>query len=65
MEFYDRYRRFKHYHNTHGGVYIYPEYDEDLEAILEYISDDLMGFDGVYDCSWQPVEGEDDDESYC
>ena len=66
MESYrDIYRRFiENYRTDTGGINIYPQFDNDLEALLEWLeNDDAMcdwAPDGTYvvDCSWRPVEGE-------
>ena len=70
MESYrDIYRRFiENYRTNAGGINIYPRFDSDLDALLEWLeNDDAMGdwsTDGTYipdvevDCSWRPVEGE-------
>ena len=71
MESYrDIYQRFieNYRNNDTGGINIYPQFDSDLDALLEWLeNDDAMGdwsLDGTYildvevDCSWRPVEGE-------
>ena len=71
MESYrDIYWRFieNYRNNDTGGINIYPQFDSDLETLLEWLeNDDAMGDwapDGTYipnvevDCSWRPVEGE-------
>ena len=72
MESYrDIYNRFvKNYRTDTGGINLYPQFDNDLDALLEWLeNDDAMGdwsFDGTYipdvevDCSWRPPVGEDD-----
>lgn len=70
MESYrDIYNRFvKNYRNDTGGINLYPQFDYDLECLLEWLkNDDAMGDwtpDGnVYipdvevDCSWRAPEG--------
>lgn len=71
MESYrDIYWRFieNYRNNDTGGINIYPQFDSDLDALLEWLeNDDAMGdwsLDGTYipdievDCSWRPAEGE-------
>ena len=70
MESYrDIYWRFiENYRTNTGGINIYPQFDSDLEALLEWLeNDDAMGdwsVDGTYipdaqvDCSWRPTDGE-------
>lgn len=41
----ESYRRFKHYKDTFGGVYIYPEYQKDLDTILQFVSEELEGLE--------------------
>ena len=70
MESYrDIYKRFiENYRTDTGGINIYPQFDSDLDALLEWLeNDDAMGdwsVDGTYipdaqvDCSWRPADGE-------
>ena len=71
MESYrDIYQRFieNYRNNDTGGINIYPQFDSDLDTLLEWLdNDDAMSDwapDGTYipeietDCSWRPVEGE-------
>ena len=71
MESYrDIYQRFieNYRNNDTGGINIYPQFDSDLDTLLEWLeNDDAMedwAPDGTYisnvevDCSWRPVEGE-------
>ena len=71
MESYrDIYWRFieNYRNNDTGGINIYPQFDSDLDTLLEWLeNDDAMedwAPDGTYisnvevDCSWRPVEGE-------
>jgi hypothetical protein len=72
MESYrDIYNRFvKHYRNDNGGICLYPQFDNDLDLLLNWLdNDDALGdwaVDGTYvpnlevDCSWRPPDGEDD-----
>ena len=72
MESYrDIYNRFvKHYRNDNGGICLYPQFDNDLDLLLNWLdNDDALGdwaVDGTYvpnlevDCSWRPPIGEDD-----
>ena len=67
----DIYFRFiENYRTETGGINLYPQFDSDLELLLEWLSDndDSMGdvgIDGSWlpamaDCGWQPPIGEDD-----
>ena len=70
MESYrDIYRRFiENYRTNTGGINIYPQFDYDLDTLLEWLeNDDAMSDwspDGTYisdaevDCSWRPVDEE-------
>ena len=70
MESYrDIYNRFvENYRTDTGGINIYPQFDSDLNTLLEWLeNDDAMGNwspDGTYtpdlgfDCTWRPAEGE-------
>ena len=74
MESYrDIYQRFieNYRNNDTGGINIYPQFDSDLDTLLEWLeNDDAMCDwtpDGTYviyvpdvevDCSWRPPEGE-------
>ena len=72
MESYrDIFKRFvENYRTDTGGINIYPQFDYDLDTLLEWLeNDDAMGDwtpDGTYipdievDCSWRPPVGEDD-----
>ena len=71
MESYrDIYNRFvKNYKTETGGINLYPQFDSDLELLLEWLSNtDGMadiGIDGSWlptmvDCGWRPPIGEDD-----
>lgn len=66
----DIYLRFiENYRTETGGINLYPQFDSDLELLLEWLSnDDCMGdvgIDGswlpaVVDCGWRPPMEEDD-----
>ena len=71
MESYrDIYQRFieNYRNNDTGGINIYPQFDSDLDTLLEWLeNDDAMedwAPDGTYisnvevDCSWRAAEGE-------
>ena len=71
MESYkDIYNRFvKNYRTDTGGINLYPQFDSDLDALLEWLgNDDAMDDwspdgnipDIEVDCSWWPPVGEDD-----
>lgn len=71
MESYrDVYKRFiNNYRTDTGGINLYPQFDYDLDTLLEWLeNDDAMwdwGPDGTYildveaDCSWRAVDEED------
>lgn len=54
------YTRFKqNYRTENGGINIYPQFDADLNALLEWIEGELdFSFDMYYDCGWRMPEGE-------
>lgn len=63
------YERFtSNYRTDTGGINIYPQFDYDLDTLLEWLeNDDAMGDwspDGTYipdvevDCSWRAPKGE-------
>lgn len=56
------YTRFKeNYRTENGGINIYPQFDTDLNALLEWIEGELdFTFDMYYDCGWRMPEGEDE-----
>ena len=66
----DIYFRFiENYRTETGGINLYPQFDSDLELLLEWLSDDEgmadVGIDGSWlpamaDCGWRPPVGEDD-----
>ena len=68
MESYrDVYWRFiENYRTETGGINLYPQFDYDLELLLEWLEgDETMDnvlTDGSWysevDCTWRPVEGE-------
>ena len=70
MESYrDIYRRFiNNYRTNTGGINLYPQFDYDLDTLLDWLeNDDAMGdwsIDGTYipdvevDCAWRPADGE-------
>lgn len=73
MESYrDIYKRFvKNYKTDTGGINIYPQFESDLELLLEWLENDDGAMwdwapDGTYipdietDCTWRPPVGEDD-----
>ena len=65
MESYrDIYKRFvENYRNDNGGINLYPQFDNDLDTLLDWLdNDDVMwdwAPDGTYipdlqvDCSWK------------
>ena len=38
------YKRFRYYRCTHDGIYIYPEYESDLDKLMEVLA---LYFEGV------------------
>ena len=72
MESYrDIYKRFvENYRTETGGINLYPQFDHDLDTLLEWLdNDDAMGDwlpngeyvpDLIADCAWRPPIGEDD-----
>lgn len=68
--YWDVYKRFKtNYRTDNGGIYIYPQFDSDLELLLNWLdnTDGLadIAINGDWipnieaDCSWRPVVEED------
>ena len=66
----DIYKRFiTNYRTESGGINLYPQFDYDLDTLLEWLeNDDAMwdwAPDGTYilgwevDCSWRPPDGDD------
>ena len=64
--FRDVYNRFKkNYRTETGGINLYPQFDYDLELLLEWLEGDEIMADVLtngkwysdVDCSWRPVEG--------
>lgn len=74
MESYrDIYKRFvENYRNGTGGINLYPQFDSDLDILLDWLeNDDAMCdwtpdgeciSDLIADCTWLPAEGEYYDE---
>lgn len=58
----DIYKRFRqNYHTETGGINIYPQFDSDLKAILDWVEDESEEpEDPIWDCNWRPPYGEDD-----
>ena len=65
--FRDVYIRFiENYRTSTGGINLYPQFDYDLDLLLEWLEgDEIMAevaTDGSWysdvDCSWRPAEGE-------
>ena len=56
-----RYMRFiENYRTDTGGINIYPEFDDDLEAILDMAFktySDWMGFECSWESSWEKSGG--------
>ena len=38
------YKRFITNRDTHSGIYLYPQYESDLDAILEFVATVLLHF---------------------
>ena len=64
--FRDVYIRFiENYRTQTGGINLYPQFDYDLELLLEWLEGDEIMADVLtggklitdVDCSWRPVEG--------
>ena len=64
--FRDVYIRFiENYRTSTGGINLYPQFDYDLELLLEWMENDDVMADVLtsgklitdFDCSWRPVEG--------
>ena len=61
-------RFIENYRTDTGGINLYPQFDYDLDTLLEWLEyDEVMSDwapDGTYipevevDCSWRPVDGE-------
>ena len=68
--FRDVYNRFKeNYRTENGGINLYPQFDSDLELLLEWLDNDDGLVDTAingdwmpdyFDCAWRPPYGEDD-----
>jgi hypothetical protein len=58
----DVYKRFKlNYKTESGGINLYPGYDRDLKALLNWIDEELIESDEpLWDCTWHLPYGEDD-----
>ena len=53
------YKRFKdNYRTNTGGINLYPQFDYDLEELLEWIEAENDWSFADVDCSWRPPEGE-------
>ena len=56
----DVYNRFiENYRTENGGINLYPQFDDDLEFLLDYINGLLNPYKGT-DCVLRPPLGEDD-----
>ena len=53
------YKRFKQNHrNDNGGINLYPQFDYDLDMLMEWIEGELdLASDTSVDCSWRAPEG--------
>ena len=56
----DIYKRFRqNYHTETGGINIYPQFDNDLKVILDWVEDNLVDSDEpIWDCAWSKPEEE-------
>lgn len=56
------YKRFKQNHrNDNGGINLYPQFDYDLNMLMEWIEGELdLALDANVDCSWRAPEGGDE-----
>lgn len=56
------YKRFKqNYRNDTGGINLYPQFDYDLNMLMEWIEGELdLASDINVDCSWRAPEGGDE-----
>lgn len=56
----DIYKRFRqNYHTETGGINIYPQFDNDLKVILNWVEDSLVDSDEpIWDCAWSKPEEE-------
>ena len=56
------YKRFiKNYRTENGGINIYPEFDNDLNILLDFIRDEIVGLEEETSIGvWKPPYGEDD-----
>ena len=54
------YKRFKHYHDMYGSVYVYVDYESDLKEILDFVGEKLQTPKEQFDCTWGNPEGEDE-----
>lgn len=43
----EAYRRLKHYTEAFGGIYIYPEYQKDLQIIMQFVGQELTGLEDM------------------
>ena len=62
----DIYKRFiTNYRTESGGINLYPQFDYDLDTLLNWLENDDAMWDwtpnGEYivDCSWRPTDGDD------
>lgn len=57
----DIYKRFKENYRTEtGGINLYPQFDSDLNCLLDFLEGELETHDSYVDCTWRPPVGEDD-----
>lgn len=58
------YNRFKiNYRNSDGGINLYAGYDKDLEVIMQWVGEELVGLDiPIWDCNWEPPIEENEDD---
>ena len=57
----DIYKRFKkNYRTENGGINLYPQFDYDLNKLMQFLDNTLDTRGGYVDCTWRPPLGEDD-----
>ena len=62
MDIKNIYKRFKqNYRNDNGGINLYPQFDYDLNMLMEWIEGELdLTSDINVDCSWRAPKGGDE-----
>ena len=58
----DVYNRFvKNYRNDNGGINLYPQFDSDLDLLLEWLDNDDGLADTLINGDWAPIDLEEID----